>query len=71
MLIVMYKDIIIDLIIPSIYISINGKSEVYYLIIFESIIKIWINNGKYELSIESIATDSEKALMDTINNILS
>ena len=66
MLIIMYKDIITDLKRPGIYILINGKYKAYYDIVFDSIMKILTNNGKYELKINSIVTYSEKALMDMI-----
>ena len=54
MLIIMYKDIITEVKLPRIYILINGKTKVYYQIIFERIMKILTGNGKYELLIKRI-----------------
>ena len=66
LLIIMYKDIITELKIPAFYILINGKLKSFYDTVFRSIINIVTDNGKINLNIKSIVTDSEKALMKTI-----
>ena len=66
MIIIMYKDIITDQKIPGFYILINGKLEIFYDILFQSLINIITNNNKIELLIESIVTDSESALINIV-----
>ena len=61
----MYKDIITELKIPAFYILINGKLKSFYDTVFRSFINIVSDNGKINLNIKSIVTDSEKALMKT------
>ena len=65
----MYKDIITELKIPAFYILINGKLKSFYDTVFRSFINIVSDNGKINLNIKSIVTDSENALMKTIEKI--
>ena len=66
LLIVMYKDIITDLKIPGIYILMNEKSENLYDIVFNSIFNLITNNGKIDINVISIVTDTEIALINSI-----
>ena len=65
----MYHDIVSDLNIPGIYILINGKSEKFYDIAFQSIINIIKDYDKININIDTIVTDSELALIKIIKNI--
>ena len=66
LLIIMYKDIITDLKIPGIYILMNEKSENLYDIVFNSIFNLITNNGKIDINVISIVTDTEIALINSI-----
>ena len=66
LLIIMYKDIITNLKIPAFYILMNGKKEIYYNIVFESIINIITDFRKIDIEIISVVSDSEKGLINTI-----
>lgn len=65
----MYHDIVSDLNIPGIYILINGKSEKFYDIAFQSVIDIITDYDKININIDTIVTDSELALIKIIKNI--
>ena len=69
LLIIMYTDIITNLKIPAFYILINGKHELFYMKVFESIINILSNNNKINFNFEIIVTDAEQALINVINKI--
>ena len=69
LLIIMYHDIVSDLNIPGIYILINGKSEKFYDIAFQSVIDIITDYDKININIDTIVTDSELALIKIIKNI--
>ena len=62
----MYKDIIANLKIPGLYVLLNGKSEIIYDNAFNSVINIITNNRKLDLNVESVVTDSEKALYNVV-----
>ena len=66
LLIIMYKDIITNLKIPAFYILMNGKKEIFYNIVFESIINIITDFRKIDIEINSVVSDSEKGLINTI-----
>ena len=66
LLIIMYKDIITNLKIPAFYILMNGKKEIFYNVVFESIINIITDFRKIDIEINSVVSDSEKGLINTI-----
>jgi hypothetical protein len=66
LMIIMYHDIVSNLNIPGIYILMNGKSQIHYDIIFDSIINIITNYHELDLNINSIVTDSEVALVKSV-----
>ena len=66
MLIIMYKDIITNLKIPGIYILLNSKQERLYKLVFESIVKNIFDNFIEYYNLETIVTDQEQALVNTI-----
>ena len=66
LMILMYKDILTSLNIPALYILINGKYEIFYNHILESVINLITQNREYELTVETIVTDSEKALINAV-----
>ena len=68
-LIVLYKDIIIKEKIPGCYVIMNNKIYDNYKEVFFSIKNILTQNDLYSLNIETITTDSEKALIKAIYNI--
>ena len=68
-LIVLYKDIIIKEKIPGCYVIMNNKRYDNYKEVFISIKNILTQNELYSLNIETITTDSEKALIKAIYNI--
>ena len=57
--------------IPGFYILMSNKSEYLYDIIFKSIIRIITQNNKYNFRLNTITTDSEQSLINSINPILS
>ena len=65
-MIIMYHDIVYKLNIPSIYIIINGKSQIHYDIIFDSIINLIAKCHEIELNINSNVKDSELALVNSV-----
>ena len=67
LLIIMYKDIITDLKIPGIYILLNSKNEDLYNMVFEDVIKLISWQGLKKINIKTIVTDSERALMNSVN----
>ena len=66
LIIIMYKDIITNLKIPGIYILLNSKKEILYDLIFESLVKIIFDNNMNKLAWETIVTDQELALVNSI-----
>ena len=66
LMILMYKDILTSLNIPAIYILLNGKYEIFYKHVLESLINLITQNREYELVVETIVTDSEKALINAV-----
>ena len=66
LLIIMYKDRITEQKIPAFFILMNGKDEMFYNIVFENVINIITQRGLYKLSIKSIVTDSEQALVNSV-----
>ena len=66
MLIIMYKDIITNLKIPGLYILLNSKREILYDLVFESIVKNIFDNNFGSLNLETIVTDQEEALVNSI-----
>ena len=65
----MYTYIITNLKIPAFYILINGKHELFYMKVLESIINI-LSNNKKNYNFEIIVADAEQALINLINKIL-
>ena len=65
-LIVMYKDSLINLKIPYFYKLINGKYEIFCKIVIETIFKIINDNNKYNFQYQIIVTDREQALINEI-----
>jgi len=63
----MYKDIITSLKIPAFYILLNSKKEELYDIVFESIINNILKEDYNNLNFETIVTDQEVALINSIN----
>ena len=51
------------------YILLNGKSENLYEYAFQSVIDIITSKRAFDLNINTIITDSEKALINVIKNI--
>ena len=66
LLIIMSKDIITNLKIPGFYVLIDGKSQELYDTLFNSLINLLTNDRKIELEVQSIITDTEKALINAI-----
>ena len=66
MLIIMYKDIITDLKIPGLYIIMNSKKEELYDFILSSIFNLLTKNNSINLDLETIVTDQEKALINSL-----
>ena len=67
MMIIIFKDIVINEYLPSFYILLSNKTEMLYDIVFKSIIRILTQNNIYNLALETITTDSESALINAIN----
>ena len=67
LLIILFKDIIISEMIPGFYILMSNKSEYLYAIIFKSIIRIITQNNKYNFRLNTITSDSEQSLINSIN----
>ena len=66
MLIIMYKDIITDLKIPGLYIIMNSKKEELYDFILSSIFNLLTKYNSINLDLETIVTDQEKALINSL-----
>ena len=62
----MYKDIITSLKIPAFYILLNSKKEELYDIVFESIINNILKEDYNNLNFETIVTNQELALINSI-----
>ena len=66
MLKIMYKDLILDLKIPALYILLNSKKEILYEIVFQSIINNILQETVSNLQYETIVTDQEIWLINAI-----
>ena len=66
-MVIIYKDIIINEYLPGFYISFNNKTEMLYDYAFKSLKSILTQNGIYQLIIKTITTDTEVALINAIN----
>ena len=64
----MYKDIITSLKIPAFYILLNSKKEELYDIVYESIRNNILKEDYNNLNFETIVTDQELALINSIKN---
>ena len=53
--------------IPGFYILMSNKSEYLYDIIFKAVIRIITQNNKYNFILNTITTDSEQSLINSIN----
>ena len=68
-LIIEYKDIILNEKIPGAYIITNNKKYKLYNEILKSFKNIINQNGEYKIQFISITTDDEKALVKAVKNI--
>ena len=62
LLLFMYKVLITDLKIPCFYVLLNGKYEIFYDYIFDSIYNIITNNNTIKINFQTIVCDGEIAL---------
>ena len=62
----MYSDIITNIKILGIYVLLNGKEELYYDIIFESVYNIITQNNSYSLEYDLIVRDSKRSLVNVV-----
>ena len=67
LLIIIFKDIITSEFYPGFYILMSNKIEIIYDMIFKSIKNILSQNNIYNLTIETITTDTELALINSIH----
>ena len=67
LLILIFKDVISSEYIPCFFILMSNKTEILYTMIFKSIINILTQQNIYKLTIRTITTDTEIALMNAIN----
>lgn len=68
LLIILFKDIIISQYLPVFYILMTNNTEILYDIIFKSVKNILSQYDVYELEIQSITTDTEISLINSLNN---
>ena len=68
LLIIIYKDIITADYIPGFYILMSNKTEILYTMVFKSVLNILTQNNIYKLDIKTITTDTELALINSIQN---
>ena len=68
LLIIIFKDIISSKYYPGFFILMSNKTEILYDLIFKSVKRILTQFNLYKLQIESITTDSEIALINSVNN---
>ena len=67
LLIIIFKDIISSEYIPGFFILMTNKTEILYDLIFKSIKRIITQEGAYMLKYDTITTDSEAALINSIH----
>ena len=67
LLIIIFKDIVIAQ-FTAFYVLMSNKTENLYDLIFKSIIQIFTQNNLYDLDIQSFTTDTEIALINSVNN---
>ena len=67
LLIILFKDVIISEYIPCFYVLMTNKTEVMYDLIFKSIKRILTQNNLYQINYKTITTDTEVALINSIN----
>ena len=67
LLIIIFKDIITSEFYPSFYNLMSNKMEIIYDMIFKSIKNILSQNNIYNLTIETITTDTEFVLINSIH----
>ena len=70
-LIIMFKDIITGDKIPGIYTVTNNKTEYLYTRMLYSIKNILTQNDEYELKLNCVITDTEDALINSINTVFN
>ena len=68
LIIIIFKDIIIHDYLPGFYILVSNKSEQMYDIVLRTIYRILSQNNMYMLNIKTITTDTELALINSINS---
>ena len=68
LLIILFKDLIINEYIPCFYILMSNRYEELYNIVLQSIKTILTQYDIINLNIETITSDSEKALVNSLNN---
>ena len=68
-LIIMCKNIITELKISAFYILLNGKKEIFYDYIFQSVYNIITENKKIDIKFKSITSYSEESLIKRFKNI--
>ena len=66
-MVIIYKDIIINEYLPGFYILLSNKSEMLYNLALRSLKRILTQNRLYKLNIKTITTDTEVALINAIN----
>ena len=66
-MIIIVKDIIIHDYFHGFYILLSNKSEMLYDLAFKSLKRLLTQNGLYQLNIKTITTDTEVALINSIN----
>ena len=66
LLIIIFKDVISSEYLPGFFILMSNKTEILYTMIFKSIINILTQHNIYKLSINTITTDTEIALINAI-----
>ena len=68
LLIIIFKDIITANYYPGFYVLMSNRTEAMYDLIFNSIIRILTQQKIYELNINTITTDTELALINSVQN---
>ena len=68
LLIIIFKGIVTSEYYPGFFILMSNKTEIIYDMIFKSIKNILLQNNIYELNIDTITTDTELALINSIKN---
>ena len=67
LMIIIFKDIIINEYLPGFYILLKNKTEILYYLAFKSLKWILAWNELYQLNIKTIKKDTELALINAIN----